>query len=207
MARPANPNLRIELLAAAEAEFAVRGVDATKIEDICARARRSKGAFYAHFTSKEDVFRTIVEALLARLSALVATELVTDGKRVPSEAEFLYLWRLRDEAIFEFIWANRPLVKLILRGGYSIAFADLMDAFAQRTYDVILDSLNWGKEHRIYRRDFNTHLVAVMIAGAYDRLARELVDTDGSRPNIRMWVAEAQAFCMKGITDSSVVNS
>jgi AcrR family transcriptional regulator len=202
MARPANKNLRIELLAAAEVEFAARGVDATKIDDICTRAGRSKGAFYMHFESKEDLFRQIVEGLLARLSTIVGTQLVTDGDTAPTREEFLHLWALRDEAIFEFIWANRPLVRLILHGGYSIAFADLMDAFAQRTYDVIFESLNWGKEHAVYRRDFNSHLVAVLIAGAYDRLARELVDTDGNRPNIRAWVAEAQAFCMKGITDS-----
>jgi AcrR family transcriptional regulator len=45
MARPVDPNLRIELLAAAEAEFARHGVEATRIDDIVARARRSKGAF------------------------------------------------------------------------------------------------------------------------------------------------------------------
>ena len=53
---------------------------------------------------------------------------------------------------------------------------------------MILESVNWAKEHRVYRRDFNSHLVAVMIAGAYDRLARELVDSDGNRPNLRALV-------------------
>jgi AcrR family transcriptional regulator len=201
MARPVDPNLRIELLAAAEAEFAQRGVEATRIDDIVARAGRSKGAFYQYFTSKDDLFRHLVEGLLARLGALVATPLVTDEKHPPSRERFLELWLARDEAIFEFIWGNRDLVRLILRGGFSPAFGDLMDAFAQRLYDVIYESLDWGKQHRVYRRDFNTHLVAVLIAGAYDRLARELVDTDGNRPNIRHWITEAQAFTLKGIID------
>jgi AcrR family transcriptional regulator len=201
MARPVDPNLRIELLAAAEAEFARRGVEATRIEDIVARARRSKGAFYQYFNGKDDIFRHLVEGLLARLGSLVATPLVTDEKHPPTQAQFLALWLQRDEAIFEFIWANRDLVRLILRGGYSPNFGDLMDAFAQRLYDVIFESLEWGKQHRVYRRDFNAHLVAVMIAGAYDRLARELVDTDGGRPNIKQWITEAQAFTLKGIID------
>jgi AcrR family transcriptional regulator len=201
MARPVDPNLRIELLAAAEAEFARRGVETTRIDDIVVRAGRSKGAFYQYFSSKEDIFRQLIEGLLARLGTLVARPLVTDDKHPPTRQQFLDLWLARDEDIFDFIWANRDLVRLILRGGYSIAFADLMDAFAGRTYDMILESLNWGREHRVYRRDFHTHQVAVMIAGAYDRLARELVDKTGTRPNLRLLCTEAQSFVLNGIID------
>jgi AcrR family transcriptional regulator len=206
MARPVDPNLRIELLAAAEAEFVKNGVDATRIDDIVARAGRSKGAFYQYFTGKDDIFRHIVEGMLARLSLLIAEPLIADEKQPWTPMQFFIRWRARDEAIFEFIWANRDLVRLVLRGGYSIAFADLMDAFAKRTYDVILDSLNWAREHRVYRRDFHTHLVCVMIAGAYDRLARELVDTVGERPNLRLWCEQAQEFVLRGIIDQRVDN-
>ena len=206
MARPVDPNLRIELLAAAETEFARHGVEATRIDDIVARARRSKGAFYQYFNGKDDIFRHLVEGLLARLGTLVATPLVTDEKHPPTQEQFLKLWLQRDEAIFEFIWANRDLVRLILRGGYSAHFGDLMDAFARRTYDVIVDSVEWAKEHRVYRKDFDTHVVSVLIAGAYDRLARELADTVDDRPDIRHWVAQAQAFVLRGIIDSSVEN-
>ena len=206
MARPTDPNLRIDLLAAAEAEFVARGVDATRIDDIVIRAGRSKGAFYQYFVNKEDVFRQIVEALLARLSTLVAKPLLVDEKQAWTPKYFFEQWRLRDEAIFEFIWANRALVRLILRGGYSAQFGDLMDAFARRTYDVIVDSVEWAKQHRVYRKDFDTHVVSVLIAGAYDRLARELVDTVGERPDLRHWVAQAQSFVLRGIIDSSVDN-
>ena len=201
MARPIDPNLRIELLAAAEAEFARRGVDATRIDDIVDRAGRSKGAFYQYFTSKEDIFRQLIEGLLARLGSLVARPLVTNEKHPPTKQRFLELWLARDEDIFDFIWANRDLVRLILRGGFSVAFADLMDSFAKRTYEMILESLEWGKAHGVYRRDFHTHQVAVMVAGAYDRLARELVDSDGNRPNLRQWCVEAQSFVLRGIID------
>ena len=202
MARPVDPNLRIELLAAAEAEFARNGVDSTRIDDIVVRAGRSKGAFYQYFKSKEDIFRQLVEGLLARLGTLVAR--AARHRRAdtrPRASSSSSCWLARDEAIFDFIWANRDLVRLILRGGYSIAFADLMDAFAKRTYEMILESLNWAKEHRVYRRDFHSHQVAMMIAGAYDRLARELVDSDGNRPNLRALCAEAQSFVLHGIID------
>ena len=206
MARTIDPNLRIELLAAAESEFVNQGVENTRIDDIVIRAGRSKGAFYQYFTNKEDIFRQIVEALLARLATLVAQPLLVDEKQAWTPAFFFERWRLRDEAIFDFIWVNRALVRLILRGGYSRAFADLMDSFAKRTYDVILESIEWAKEQRVYRRDFDSHLVSVLIAGAYDRLARELVDTVEERPNLRHWCAQAQSFVLQGIIDPSVDN-
>ena len=207
MARIADPNLRIDLLAAAEAEFIAKGVDQTRIDDIVLRAGRSKGAFYQYFTNKEDVFRQIVEGLLARLATLVARPLLVDEKQAWTPKYFFDQWRRRDEAIFEFVWANRTLVRLILHGGYSARFGGLMDAFARRTYDVIVDSVEWAKQQRVYRKDFDTHVVSVLIAGAYDRLARELVDTAvDERPDIRHWVAQAQAFCLRGIIDSSVEN-
>jgi AcrR family transcriptional regulator len=206
MARIADPNLRIDLLAAAEAAFIANGVDHTRIDDIVDRAGRSKGAFYQYFTNKEDIFRQIVEGLLARLATLVAKPLLIDEKQAWTPKLFFDQWRLRDEAIFEFVWANRALVRLILRGGYSAHFGDLMDAFARRTYDVIVDSVEWAKEQRVYRKDFDTHVVSLLIAGAYDRLARELADTVDDRPDIRHWVAQAQAFVLRGIIDSSVEN-
>src|SRR6188472_1728918 len=73
-ARPADPNAKVALLRAAEAEFVERGLDRARVEDITARAGRSKGAFYLHFTSKEDVFRQIVDHFLSRMSDCIEGE-------------------------------------------------------------------------------------------------------------------------------------
>lgn len=47
---------RTELLRAAEIIFARDGFEASRIEDIAAEAGRSRGAFYANFASKTEVF-------------------------------------------------------------------------------------------------------------------------------------------------------
>jgi AcrR family transcriptional regulator len=47
---------RSELLRAAEVIFARDGFEASRIEDIAAEAGRSRGAFYANFDSKTEVF-------------------------------------------------------------------------------------------------------------------------------------------------------
>jgi AcrR family transcriptional regulator len=47
---------RAELLRAAEMIFARDGFEASRIEDIASEAGRSRGAFYANFASKTEVF-------------------------------------------------------------------------------------------------------------------------------------------------------
>src|SRR5271154_5524720 len=53
---------RRKLLAAAENIFARTGYEAARLEDIAAAAGYTRGAFYANFDSKEDIFFAMLEA-------------------------------------------------------------------------------------------------------------------------------------------------
>ena len=64
MGRPARPGLRDALLEAARAEFAARGLERARVEDIARRASASKGAFYLHFESKEQVFEELLQRFM-----------------------------------------------------------------------------------------------------------------------------------------------
>ncbi|MGN6448006.1 MAG: TetR/AcrR family transcriptional regulator [Brucella intermedia] len=55
MARKQNPSTRSHLLDAALGVIRTKGYAATSVDDICARASLSKGAFFHHFSSKEDL--------------------------------------------------------------------------------------------------------------------------------------------------------
>ena len=52
---------RRKLLLAAEQTFARDGYEAARLEDIAARAGYTRGAFYANFDSKEDIFFALLE--------------------------------------------------------------------------------------------------------------------------------------------------
>src|SRR6266849_9422759 len=52
---------RRKLLAAAKRIFAQQGFEAARLEDIAAGAGYTRGAFYANFKSKEDIFFAIFE--------------------------------------------------------------------------------------------------------------------------------------------------
>src|SRR3954465_10315856 len=71
MSRPADPNAKDSLIAAARREFARRGLKGARIEDITARCGLSKGAFYLHFASKEALFKELVSRFQQRTDALL----------------------------------------------------------------------------------------------------------------------------------------
>jgi AcrR family transcriptional regulator len=58
---------RAELLRVARELFAERGYHGTSIDEIVERSRTSKGALYHHFRSKEELFRSVVDEVVAGL--------------------------------------------------------------------------------------------------------------------------------------------
>ncbi len=62
---------RRKLLQAAEQLFARDGFEATRLEDIAAQAGYTRGAFYANFDSKEDIFFALLEHWVAQRIAEV----------------------------------------------------------------------------------------------------------------------------------------
>ena len=62
---------RKRLLAAAEKTFARDGFEAARLEDIASLAGYTRGAFYANFKSKEDIFFALLEEWVGRRVAEV----------------------------------------------------------------------------------------------------------------------------------------
>ncbi|MEU1390430.1 MULTISPECIES: helix-turn-helix domain-containing protein [unclassified Nonomuraea] len=59
------------LVAAARELFVSDGFSATAVDDICARAGVTRGAFYHHFSNKEHIFREVYAAEQKALSVIV----------------------------------------------------------------------------------------------------------------------------------------
>jgi AcrR family transcriptional regulator len=197
MPRPADPNAKIDLLRAAEAVFVERGVDHAKVEEITERAGHSKGSFYLHFTSKEDAFRHLVEATLARLAACLDADAVEANVRLPPE-EHAEAWHAHDLEMFEFIWANRRMIRLMFEGGGSASFGYLIDQFAERTRQQAKEALALGVQRGLYRADLDVEVASMALAGGYDRVARELVRAE-RKPDLPRLLASLQRVCLTGI--------
>lgn len=198
MPRHADPHAKIELLRAAEAVFAERGLSAAKVEHITARAGVSKGAFYLHFQSKDDCWREIIEGFVAKLANCVDVPppALAHG---PAEAVGLREhWHEHDLEIFEFCWQNRALFKMVLGGGGGVPYAYLIDEFADRVAKNVEGWIRDGIAVGLYRADLDPAVVGVLMAGAYDRLVRELI-AQPKRPDIAAWSKQALELFTRGL--------
>jgi AcrR family transcriptional regulator len=196
MPRPADRRAKIELLRAAEAAFAEHGLAAAKVEDITARAGVSKGAFYLHFESKEDCFRQIVEGFLARLAEAVEPE---EAALSPASLpEMRASWVAHNLEVMEFFWQNRGLLGMILAGGGGAPFAYLIDELAERVAKQTERSVMMAQQNGLYRADIEPSVVAALISGAYDRLARELIKQP-KRPPIEAWSEQVPDVFLNGL--------
>lgn len=198
MPRPADPNTRIELLRAAEAVFTQHGLAAAKVEDITGRAGVSKGAFYLHFESKEDCFRQIAEAFVARLANCVEPppERPEDGPQ--TDAERLANWHRHDVSVLEFCWENRGLLRMLLDGANGREWSYLIDSFAERTRRNVEGWVAHGVASGAYREGLDVSVVAALVSGGYDRLARELIRSP-QRPDIQAWCRQSLDLFTRGL--------
>jgi AcrR family transcriptional regulator len=198
MSRPADPRVKIELLRAAEATFAQHGLAAAKVEDITARAGVSKGAFYLHFVGKEDCFKQIAEGFLARLANCIEPPPSSLDEGPSTAAEQIERWHAHDTQIFEFCWENRALLRMILEGSAGSPYNYLVDEFAERAGRNIAAWVRHGIGTGLYRADLDPEIVALLIGGAYDRLARELLRLP-AKPDLDGWCRQALALFYGGL--------
>ncbi len=202
MARPVDPNAKVELLRAAEAVFVERGLERARVEEITVRAGKSKGSFYLHFESKEEAFRQIVETMLARLAGFIQH---MEPEACAPEAgldEIMESWFDREVELFEFLWQNRGVTRLLLSGGGGAEYGHLVDSFAERARERTKSWLALGIERGFYWADLDVEVGSLVVAGAYDRNARQLVRLD-KKPDIAAWVRGVQRVLLGGLVDPS----
>jgi AcrR family transcriptional regulator len=76
-------NTRRSLIASALRLFERRGFDRTSVQEIADHARLTKGAFYHHFESKDDLLRHLHEEYLeAQLAAIHRIEAASDDPKI-----------------------------------------------------------------------------------------------------------------------------
>jgi AcrR family transcriptional regulator len=104
----ADPGRAERLIAAAEQLFGERSYQRTTVAEICTRAGIATGSFYAHFSSKREMFAAVLRTINADLRAAmrVALEKAEDSQRGRERAAF--------RAFFDLLSA-RPWIDRIVR--------------------------------------------------------------------------------------------
>ncbi|MCA2219725.1 TetR/AcrR family transcriptional regulator [Nonomuraea aurantiaca] len=110
MARPSDTKARIQ--AVARELFVEQGVRNTSLRQISDRLGITKPALYYHFTSRDDLVRSIIQPLVEDMERFVAT-------REPGDARELL------DDYFEMIWRHRDILVMIVRELSTLAYLDL----------------------------------------------------------------------------------
>lgn len=130
---PRREQTRMRLVEAAIDEFAVRGLDATSVEQLCEAAGFSRGAFYSNFATKDDLCLAIME--FHRDQVLAGLTQVFDN--LPEEADVEWV---TGEALSDFFRIvaptehfQRTLVEIRLRSTRNPALATRVEQVTQET--------------------------------------------------------------------------
>ncbi|MUM18972.1 TetR/AcrR family transcriptional regulator [Mycobacterium sp. CBMA271] len=99
---PAATKTRERIQDVARDLFAERGLRNTSLQDIAARLEITKPALYYHFSSRDDLVRSIVRPMVDDLEEFLAA-------RTPGDRRQLL------EDYFDVLWAHRVVLSIIIR--------------------------------------------------------------------------------------------
>jgi len=212
VARPADPNARAALVAAARAEFVKKGLIGARIEDITQACGLSKGSFYLHFASKEALFGEAVTDLIAgighigeersqfmdRFHAEHGTLTPRDFvEHTPRGELYLKLEVEKDLEILELMWANRDVVDVLISGSQGTPFEGAVWQLVDREVQRIRADFERLQHERVCRTDMPAELLASLIVGTYLLLAKQM-NRHAVKPDLETWARSLQRLMHEG---------
>lgn len=150
------------LLAAAREEFARRGLEGARVDDIARLAGVNKQLVYHHFGNKDDLYRAVIESVYAEIRS---RERELDLTRLdPLEA-----MRRLIEFSFDYLAANRDFIALLTDENIHEArhvrqVAD-MQAMHSPLIELIGATLRRGQEQGLFREGVVPRQLYISIAG------------------------------------------
>jgi AcrR family transcriptional regulator len=136
------PERKAELVDCAVALFVEKGYEATTIADIINRTRLSKGAFYHHFSSKEELLDAFTERL--------ASSMFADAQAVLEDASIDELTRftrfLERTGRFQFDAEPAPIriLESLLKPENAVLYQRIQAVFAKAATPVLTAIINRG---------------------------------------------------------------
>ena len=104
---------RQRILDAATEVFSEKGYHGAAVDDIVKASQTSKGSFYFHFPSKQEIFFALVDRITASLARSAGEAIEREGGALPKVNAAL-------ETVFHTFSHHRQLAKILLVGGVGL---------------------------------------------------------------------------------------
>ena len=128
---------RQRILDAATDVFSEKGYHGAAVDDIVKASRTSKGSFYFHFPSKQDIFFSLVDRFIVSLARSAETAIAQESGALPKVNAAL-------ETVFNTFSQHRNLAKILLVGGVGLGkvFDERLLAIHARFASLIKEHLD-----------------------------------------------------------------
>ena len=160
--RKAESPSRELLLKAARREFASKGLEGARVDEIARRAGVNKQLVYHHFNNKDDLYKAVLEAAYARIRAEEAALDLSSCE--PMEA----MQRLIGFS-FDYLSKNRDFVALLtdenLHRGRHLKRSEELPKLHSPLIAVIADTLRRGEALGCFRAGVDPVQLYISIAG------------------------------------------
>ena len=172
-----------QIVAAAFEEFAAKGFATTRLEDVAARARVSKGLPYLYFKTKEELFKAVVRSVITSHFDVMRERMEATELSVEAFLKGPFL-----SFIQELAGSRRAFIArlLIAEGHKHPDFTDFyFESVVSREIETLTRLINRGIRRGAFRptrlRDFPQLLVAPVLTAIFWRALFERhhhLDTD-----------------------------
>ncbi len=136
------------ILKSAKEQFKEKGFRNASIRKICSDAGVTNGAFYAHFESKEDLFKALVEPCLNSFFNLYSDQ-AQDFLQINSKEDIISAFERTYSAtknLIDFIYQNKEVMLLILTSSDGTYYANFKELLIKAESNSMHEFLNKGKD-------------------------------------------------------------
>ncbi|MEA2016750.1 MAG: TetR/AcrR family transcriptional regulator [Actinomycetota bacterium] len=165
-----------KLLEAAEKCFTKYGLDASGVDEICKTAGMSKGAFYHHFSSKQDLFLEMLNQWLAIIDGYINT-----AREDSSNMLEIFMNISKAKQIFKDAGSKLPVfIDLWIRATRDDNLRKITIGSYQKYLKIFKDLVEEGKKKKIIKSINSDTAARLIIAVAVGFIMQGMLDPDGT---------------------------
>ena len=167
---------RRRILDAAEEVFSEKGYHGSAVDDIVRASSTSKGSFYFHFPSKQEIFFALVDRLVVALAHSTEEAIGRENGALAKVTAAL-------DTVFRTFTRHRSLAKILLVGGVGLgrAFDERLLAMHSR----FADAIKWHLDEAVEEGSIppvDTELAAYVWMGAVNEVIVRWIYTGQPEP-------------------------